>query len=492
MATQLDPVSKDVPSATYSTTKLIKVLPSDEGFPNRKSGSPPLTLPRRNEKGTAYANANPDFQPSKFSNVLKWRFGDNGGLPKPAFPCKKEADEKLPTVDVDQFALNRFSPFGCNHPQTSSVNQLTATWTGHASFIVTAGGYTILTDPVWSDRASPIQCMGPKRMVPPSVPLDQLPYIDVVTISHNHYDHLDTMTVKHLIQHNHPLAYKRANQSLPSETKGLHPIFVVPYGMKTRWFSQFESSLPELDLDKVVEIMWWDTADLTNVVQSNKLLAGGSTLRQIDFNLTIAAVPVQHWSLRSGFDNNLELWGGYVYNVTHKSNPALTKFKFFHSGDTGYYDKIFEEIGVECGPFDFAMIPIGAYEPRFVMRQQHIDPFEAVEIHEHLKSRHSAGMHWGTFILTDEPIDEAPKVLAAAMAHKYGSFAISDELKLRDDDHNTEKIRALRKNGNFLLDTSNVPLTLDSGNNAFPFFACDRPFRALKHGETWIINESKQ
>ena len=226
--------------------------------------------------------------------------------------------------------------------------------------LLQVASYNILTDPHFSERASPVNFSGPKRMAPPGIPIDQLPHIDVVLISHNHYDHLDLATVKRL-----------------AAQEGGPPMFVVPLGLEV-WFKS-------AGITNVVELDWWDSVRL------------GS----LDFHL----VPVQHWSQRTLFDRNQSLWGGFF--VKHHS------LSFVYTGDTGY-SKDFSDIRARLGAPDIAAIPVGAYEPRWFMEKQHVNPAEAVQIHKDLGAKYSLGVHWGTFELTDESLDEPPIALAEA------------------------------------------------------------------------------
>jgi L-ascorbate metabolism protein UlaG (beta-lactamase superfamily) len=234
------------------------------------------------------------------------------------------------------------------------------TWIGHATLLLRIGGLNVLTDPHFSERASPVGFAGPKRFLPPGVALADLPRIDAVVISHSHYDHLDLASVREL--------HARSDGRLR---------FFVPLGLKP-WFAR-------LGIDDVSELDWWEQAELDGV----------------RFTLT----PLQHWSARSPFDRNRTLWGGWAI--------AANDGKVFFAGDTGY-SRDFAEIGRRLGPFDLAAIPIGAYEPRWFMRRQHVDPPEALQIHRDLGARQSLGIHWGVFPMADESLDEPPRALARA------------------------------------------------------------------------------
>jgi L-ascorbate metabolism protein UlaG (beta-lactamase superfamily) len=250
------------------------------------------------------------------------------------------------------------------------------TWVGHATVLLRVGGLSVLTDPHFSERASPISFAGPKRVVPPVPALDELPHIDAVVISHNHYDHLDHESVRRL-----------------ADQAGGSPRFFVPLGLKD-WFAR-------RGIEDVVELDWWESIDFRGL--------------KIDF------VPVQHWSKRTLSDENQTLWGGWV--IRH---PELS---FFFAGDTGY-SKDFADIRARFGGFDLAAIPIGAYAPRWFMQIMHLDPAEAVQVHRDVNARRSLAIHWGTFAnLTDEALYEPP--LRLAEERKKAGLADDEFLVLR-------------------------------------------------------------
>jgi L-ascorbate metabolism protein UlaG (beta-lactamase superfamily) len=270
------------------------------------------------------------------------------GLPKPP-----PGGWNLPAVKTDAAAL------------AAPENNPSATWIGHATVLVRLAGRTILFDPIFSERASPLPHVGPKRVVPLPIDIDELPRIDVVTISHNHYDHLDEATVRRLA-------------AMPQGS----PRFLVPLGLKG-WFA-------ELGITRVDEYDWW---------QGTK-----------EGPLAITFVPVQHWSRRRLDDTNQTLWGAWVVE-----GEGL---KLVHAGDTGY-SKDFRDIGERLGPFDVAFIPIGAYAPRWFMKVMHVDVPEAVQVREDLRAARAIGIHWGTFeSLADEPLDEPPALLAKQRASR--------------------------------------------------------------------------
>ncbi|MEJ2060157.1 MAG: MBL fold metallo-hydrolase [Gammaproteobacteria bacterium] len=227
----------------------------------------------------------------------------------------------------------------------------TLTWIGHATFLIQLGGKTALTDPVMSDHIVTVP-----RNVPPGLGWAALPKPDVVLITHNHRDHMDAPTLKRL---------------------GPDPIYVVPQGLG-RWFKR--AGLP-----RVVEMAWWQREEIEG--------------------LDITFVPAQHWSRRGLFDLNVSWWGGYV--LEHDG------LRVYHSGDTGWFDG-FAQIAERCGEIHAAMLPIGAYAPRWFMHNQHIDPEEAVRAFATLGATRFVAMHWGTFKLSDEDLLEPPRLLRTA------------------------------------------------------------------------------
>lgn len=238
------------------------------------------------------------------------------------------------------------------------------TWIGHASFLFQYQGVNLLTDPVFSERASPLSFAGPKRYTPAALRVAQLPAISLVLISHNHYDHLDRASILALQQ--------RFGDQLT---------FMVPAGMG-RWFQR-------QGIDNYIELGWWQSRCLP---QAEAFF-----------------VPAQHFSGRSLHDRNATLWGGWWLE--------FNDFRFYFAGDTGY-GSVFATIGDVLGAPDLALLPIGAYSPRWMMRGVHVDPADAVKIHCDLRCVQSIAMHWGTFVLTDEPFDEPPVKLRQALSDK--------------------------------------------------------------------------
>lgn len=247
---------------------------------------------------------------------------------------------------------------------------LTVTWLGHSSALWQVSGLNILVDPHFGPRASPVSFAGPERLNPAPLGMDQLPRIDLVLISHNHYDHLDAGTVRAL-----------------AAQPGGSPLFLVPLGVEA-WMAQ-------AGIQKVQRMDWWDR---------QQLVAPHGPV-------TVHFVPSHHWSSRTPWDRRATLWGGFVVETLVAGDPA----RLYYAGDTGYAPD-FAEIGRRFGGFDLAMIPVGCYLPRWFMSQQHVNEEEAVRIHLDVKSRLSIGVHWGTFRLCDDPIDAPVDGLPAARA----------------------------------------------------------------------------
>jgi N-acyl-phosphatidylethanolamine-hydrolysing phospholipase D len=249
-------------------------------------------------------------------------------------------------------------------PRTGSAD-FAATWIGHSTTLLQLAGVNVLTDPVFYQRAFPVQWLGPRRVMDPAVSIDELPPLDVVLLSHNHYDHLDRSAVRQIV---------RAN---PRAT------WVVPL--------RLGASLRRWGAREIVELDWWQEASF------------GS--------LRLTATPARHMSARSFGDRNRTLWCGFALEVAGR--------RVFFTGDTAYHPE-FGEVGARCGPFDFVMIPIGAYEPRWFMQRVHVNPEEGVKIYEDLSAAHPGApwplmlaIHWGTFRLTTEAMDEPPRRIAA-------------------------------------------------------------------------------
>jgi L-ascorbate metabolism protein UlaG (beta-lactamase superfamily) len=248
------------------------------------------------------------------------------------------------------------------------------TWVGHATLLLQLDGLNILTDPMFSDYASPIPPLGPKRNQPPGVALSDLPHIDVVLVSHNHYDHMDLQSLRQL-----------------ALQPGGPPRFYVPLGDDAWFRDNVPGTIIEGPQRNVFAMNWDETETLP-----------GRTA-----DMAIHFLAVQHWSARTLWDRNETLWGSWA--LIHP------KFRFWFSGDLGY-SKDTVDIGRQFGEFDLAAIAIGAYEPRWFMTRYHVDPDEAVQVMKDVHARQAVGVHWGTFQMSDEPLEQPPSDLATAVA----------------------------------------------------------------------------
>ena len=286
---------------------------------------------------------NPDGQPpGAFADLLRWQFGGGRAKWPAAFP----------------------SPFEPARPvQRVEGGALTVTMVGHASLLIQVAGLNILTDPVWSERCSPVSFAGPKRVNAPGIAFDDLPPIDLVLLTHNHYDHLDVPTLRML--------------------KAAHdPLVLTPLGND----AIVTAAVPGI---RVAAHDWGDGVDLGPA--------------------RIHVEPVHHWSARGMGDRRMALWAGFVIE-TDAGN-------IYHVGDTGFHSGVnYRAAAQKHGAFRLAILPVGAYEPRWFMEPHHQTPDEAVEGMLLCNAAHVAGHHWGTFQLTDEPIEEPRERLAQALA----------------------------------------------------------------------------
>ena len=232
----------------------------------------------------------------------------------------------------------------------------------HATFFIQTSGINILTDPIWSKRAGPLSFLGPRRVKEPGLRLDQLPNIDIVTISHNHYDHLDIRTIKQL------------------ESK-FKPIFITGLGVCKAYLSK------TVDPNRCIELDWWQHYEINST--------------KIHF------VPAKHWSRRKLFDTNKTLWGGFVISNNHGN--------IYFAGDTGFGKATeFHQIKNKFKNFTSAIIPIGAYKPEWFMNQMHITPQQAVLIHKIINPNRSIAMEYDVFPMASEDYGDAPHDLELA------------------------------------------------------------------------------
>jgi N-acyl-phosphatidylethanolamine-hydrolysing phospholipase D len=311
---------------------------------NARSG---LSGRQANRRGGRFRNPWPIASSHRFGGFLRWVLFDR-------------LTQKLPP-DPDPSVFELAEP-AFRAPRAAAA-ELTVTWVGHATVLLQLGELNVLTDPHWSKRASPLQAAGPARWVRPGIAFDDLPPIDLVLISHNHYDHLDDRTVRRLAA-----AFPNA-------------AWRVPLGL-----AEFVRRRGARDVE---ELDWWDETRLRDTV--------------------VTCTPAQHFSARSPFDRNRTLWCGWAL--------ARQGHRVFLAGDTGYHPE-FGAIGERLGPFDLALFPVGAYEPRWFMGPVHMNPEEAVRAFQDSRAGCDDGVmvpiHWGTFKLTDEPMDEPPRRTVAA------------------------------------------------------------------------------
>ncbi|KAJ1990252.1 Protein-lysine N-methyltransferase efm4 [Coemansia umbellata] len=321
-----------------------------------------------------FINPWPSSSVPKFVDIFKYIISSK--RPNPAEESVKQG--KAPEV------------VALDHKQIDEPAPLQLTWLGHASLLVQIEGANILCDPVFSDRCAPSQLVGPKRYTKAPCTVADLPHIDILVLSHNHYDHLDWNTLK--------------------EVSAKYPDIQVfaPLGN--------QKMLKSLGFANIQISDWWEEFSVP--------LATGITVK-------LACTPAQHATGRGLFDKLATLWCSWVME-------GPSGHKFFFSGDTAYSSErnnptkaecpVFKQIGQVYGPFDLAAIAIGAYGPEWLFLGVHVNPEQAVRIHEDIGSRKSIGIHWGTFILTDEPVDEPPRRLQKAVesrGHEAADFSVS-------------------------------------------------------------------
>jgi len=303
--------------------------------------------PAHHRPGGGFRNPWPGAEPHGFGSLLRW-WRERWRNPPPPDPPPSRFPLATPAVARPRAAADRCA----------------ATWVGHSTLLLQVGGLNVLTDPVWSPRASPVSFAGPKRIVPAALPLEALPPIDLVLLSHNHYDHLDRTTVRRLAQA-HPGAR-----------------WVAPLGLAP--------TLRGWGVRQATEHDWWDVVPLADDVAA-------------------CCVPAQHFSARGPTDRDATLWCGWTLRVGARC--------VLFAGDTALHPE-FGRIAQRAGPFDLVLLPIGAYEPRWFMRAVHMNPDDALEAYQTLSAAQPRPpallpIHWGTFKLTDEPLDEPPARLRA-------------------------------------------------------------------------------
>ena len=266
-------------------------------------------------------------------------------------------------------------------PQGVKGDLLRVSFVGHATVLIQTEGLNILTDPWWSERASPFPWLGPRRVVPPGVSFEDLPPIEIVLISHSHYDHMDVPTIRRLVDEH-------------------DPVFIVPLG-NDRLIRRIHPDARTMALD------WGEAA-------------------QVRVDVTIGAEPMHHWTARTPFDRNTSLWSAFVL-----STPSG---RVLFVGDSGYGDGVyFKPLHKRYGRFRLAILPIGAYEPRWMMAYSHMNPHEAVLAFEDVRASYAMAHHFGTVQLTDEAIDAPAAGLGASLAER--EIAPERFRALRPGDH---------------------------------------------------------
>ncbi|HBX66567.1 MAG: twin-arginine translocation pathway signal [Balneola sp.] len=288
--------------------------------------------------GTTFENTG-DVPSKGFLDVMKWYLNRDQGEWK-----------EIPEEEV-VFA---------ERPADNVTSGMKITYVNHSTFLIQTAGVNILTDPVWSERVSPLDFAGPKRFRPAGVKFEDLPPINLVLISHNHYDHLDIETLKKL-------------------NENFSPRFIVPLGV--------DRYLTEEGLENISPIDWWQS-------------------KPIDSDITIHSVEAQHFSARGLFDRDKTLWTGYVIDTPTGS--------VYFAGDTGYGD-FSKKIGQRHQDIKVGLIPIGAYKPRWFMKPMHVNPEEAIQIHKDVNAEISFGMHFGTFPLADDGMKDPENDFSKAM-----------------------------------------------------------------------------
>lgn len=268
-------------------------------------------------------------------------------------PLPPTADEIVSIVTAPDLALIE-----------SEARLPRVTWIGHATALVQYAGINYLTDPHLTRYPFYFEMFVEPRYTEPALDFEQMPPIDFILISHNHYDSLDHRTV---------------------DLFGDTVTWYVPLGLKA-WFLD-----RGVAAERVIELDWWDSHRFGERVE-------------------VTMTPAQHWSKRTPWDTNESLWGGWAVDIDG--------FRSYFAGDTGYHDHYFKQIGERLGPFRLALIPIGAYAPRYFMASAHIDPAQAVEVHLEVGAEQSLPIHWGTFQLTIEPFLEPPRLLTEEMQRR--------------------------------------------------------------------------
>jgi L-ascorbate metabolism protein UlaG (beta-lactamase superfamily) len=291
--------------------------------------------------GTRFHNPQGE-EPKSLASVIRW---------------------KLTSFDRPDWQTQMNVPPGRKPPSRVARGALRVTFVNHATLLLQYDGINVLTDPIWSERASPFSWIGPKRVRPPGIRFEDLPPIDLVVVSHDHYDHMDLPTLRRLGREHRPR-------------------FLVPLGNA--------ALLRDSGLRDVHERDWWQAITMPNGARAT-------------------VVPAQHFCARGPFDRDRALWAGFVLETV--AGPI------FFAGDTAKSEH-FAQIRARFGAMRLAILPIGAYEPRWFMKAVHVNPAEALEAHDTLDAQTSVAMHFGTFHLADESQTGAQEALAAAIKQR--------------------------------------------------------------------------
>ncbi len=336
---------------------LITLLLTYIGFSMFSSYNPPIS---DHSNGRRFHNLDPNIKPKGVLDLIKWRL--------------TAKHEKWPDV-----VLNEYSD---TPPDRVYGDEIRISFIGHASFLIQTQGLNIITDPLYSERCSPFDSRGPKRVAEAGILFEKLPKIDIVLVSHNHYDHLDTATLARLVQHSHP--------EIITPLGNEHPINS----------SSKDANVKTLD--------WYENIEVANGIK-------------------VYLEPAQHWSARGIFDRNKALWGTFIIDTP--------KGQILFIGDSGYNKGMFENIGKKFPNIRLSLIPIGAYEPRWFMSPIHMNPEEAVKTHIDLGSQHSVASHFATFQLTDEGYEKPEIALGLAKekldVKKFDALKIGQVLVLK-------------------------------------------------------------
>ncbi|KAG8926455.1 hypothetical protein FRC02_008873 [Tulasnella sp. 418] len=363
-----------------------------------------------NDHKNSFHNPWPSFKPQDWLGVVKWIASDGiSGRPKVVDDVETQLRRQTPTWGTDV---------------ANSEHQIKSTWLGHACFLLelptpegSTRGARILFDPVFSHRCSPSQYIGPARYTRPPCAMEDIPPFEIIVISHNHYDHLDTNTIKTL---------ERIHK----------PHIFAPLG-NDAYFKSL--NIPE---ERTHILDWWDTRHVTIAlpgIESNASDAAGPSnpenSKSIATTVAVTSTPCQHFTGRGLLDRFKSLWSSWAiedYGVGYNQTTGQTStpgVKAWFAGDTGYRavldgedeEKVptcpeFKKIGERFGGFDLAFIPIGAYLPRHIMSMVHCAPQDSVRLFQDVRAKRAIGMHWGTWILTNEPVLDPPKRLAEECA----------------------------------------------------------------------------